>query len=81
MAREIAAVDHVDQGLICILEAVEPCVSYEIVRDRSTKRPGLAPRHRKCLHLYHCQFHPLFGFMHARIQTFLPFPVWLNLFR
>ena len=75
VARAIAAADHVEQGLICILEVVEPCVSYEIVRDRKTKRLQLAPRHRKCLHLYHYQFHPLFGFMQARIQTWLPFSV------
>ena len=79
VAREIAAADHIEQGLICILEVVEPCVSYEIVRDRMTKRLLLAPRHRKCLHLYHYQFHPLFGFMHARIQTWLPFSVQICL--
>ena len=79
VAREIAEADGVKQGLICILESVEPCVSYEIVRDRSTKRLQLAPRHRKCLHLYHYQFHPLFGFMHARIQTWLPFSVQICL--
>lgn len=78
-AREIAEADSVKQGLVCILESVEPCVSYEIVRDRSTKRLRLAPRHRKCLHLYHYQFHPLFGFMHARIQTWLPFSVQICL--
>ncbi|HTW70969.1 MAG TPA: hypothetical protein VME47_13850 [Acetobacteraceae bacterium] len=79
IAREIAAADHVGQGLICILEAVEPCVSYEIVRDPKAKRLRLTPRHRKCLHLYHYQFHPLFGFMHARIQTWLPFSVQICL--
>jgi hypothetical protein len=79
VAREIAAADHIEQGLICILEVVEPCLSYEIVRDRKTQRLQLAPRHRKCLHLYHYQFHPLFGFMHARIQTWLPFSVQICL--
>ena len=79
VAREIAKADGVEQGLICILEVVEPCVSYEIVRDRKTKRLHLAPRHRKCLHLYHYQLHPLFGFMHARIQTWMPFSVQICL--
>jgi hypothetical protein len=32
----------------------------------------MPPRHREYLHLYHYQ-HPLFGFMHARIQTWFPF--------
>lgn len=73
VARRIAAADHIDQGLICVLTAVEPCWSYEIVRDRASKRIEAEPRYRKCLHLYHYQIHPRFGFMSARIQTWLPF--------
>jgi len=33
------------------------------------------PRYRKCLHLYHYQIHPRFGFMSARIQTWFPFRI------
>ena len=79
IARKIAADDHIDRGLICILTAVEPCLSYELVRDRNAKTLELYPRHRKCLHLYHYQIHPVFGFMHARIQTWLPFAVQICL--
>jgi hypothetical protein len=75
IARRIAAADHIDQGLICVLTAVEPCWSFEIVRDRTTKRIEAEPRYRKCLHLYHYQIHPRFGFMSARIQTWLPFRI------
>jgi len=32
-------------------------------------------RPRKCLFLYHYSIHPQFGFMHARIQTWFPFPI------
>jgi hypothetical protein len=39
----------------------------------------LYPRHRKCLHLYHYQIHPTFGFMHARIQTWFPFAIQICL--
>ena len=78
-AREIARADGIEQGLICILTAVEPCLSYEIVRDRNTKTIELEPRHRKCLHLYHYQVHPIFGFMHARIQTWFPFAIQICL--
>ena len=73
IAREIARTDGIEQGLICILSAVEPCLSYEVTRDREAKRLRLEPRHRKCLFLYHYQIHPVFGFMHARIQTWFPF--------
>jgi hypothetical protein len=75
IAREIARMDGIEQGLICILTAVEPCLSYEIVRDRNSKFLDLKARHRKCLFLYHYQIHPRFGFMHARIQTWFPFAV------
>jgi hypothetical protein len=75
IAREIARTDGIEQGLICILTAVEPCLSYELTRDRDAKRLRLEPRHRKCLYLYHYQIHPVFGFMHARIQTWFPFSI------
>jgi len=79
IARKIARADGITEGLICILTAVEPCLSYEIVRDRDSKRLELALRHRKCLHLYHYHMHPTFGFMHARIQTWFPFSIQICL--
>ena len=75
IARAIARAEGIEQGLVCILTAVEPCLSYEIVRDRAARRLALLPRRRKCLHLYHYQIHPVLGFMHARIQTWFPFQV------
>lgn len=75
VARAIAAQDGVERGLICVLSAVEPCLSYEIARERSSRRLVLTPRRRKCLHLYHYMLDPEFGFMHARIQTWFPFQV------
>ncbi len=76
-ARQIAARDGVKEGLICVLTAVESCGSYDI---RSNKQAGLlelvhAPR--KCQHLYHYLVHPTFGFMHVRLQTWLPFNQWV----
>jgi hypothetical protein len=75
LARSIAQADGIETGLICILTAVETCWSYEIVRERAARELTLQPRLRKCLHLYHYQIHPTFGFMHARIQTWFPFSV------
>lgn len=75
VARQIARTDGIEEGLICVLTAVEPCLSYEIVAKRRERVIDLEPRQRKCLHLYHYQNHPLFGFMHARIQTWFPFSV------
>lgn len=75
IAREIAQADRIEQGLVCILTAVEPCLSYEIVRNRAAKRLELQARRRKCLYLYHYTIDPLLGFMNARIQTWFPFSI------
>ena len=75
VARRIARTDGIEGGLICVVSAVEPCLSYEIVRKRQDRVIDLEPRWRKCLHLYHYQIHPQFGFMHARIQTWFPFAI------
>jgi hypothetical protein len=75
LARKIAVQDGVRQGLICVLSAVELCRSFEVYRNRATKWLDLVPRWRKCLFLYHYWLHPRWGFMHARIQTWFPFPI------
>jgi hypothetical protein len=36
-ARAIARQDGIEQGLLCILTAVEPCLSYDIIRNREAK--------------------------------------------
>lgn len=75
VARQIAGAERIEQGLVCIVSAVEPCLTYEIVRQRAARVLDLESRRRQCLHLYHYQIHPLFGFMHARIQTWFPFAI------
>jgi hypothetical protein len=77
VAREIAARDRIKSGLICVLTSVDPCMSVQIVRNRDTRKSEVGFRKRKCLHLYHYQIHPVFGFMHARIQTWFPFRVYV----
>jgi hypothetical protein len=75
IARAIAARDRIKNGLICVLRSVDPCMSFQVNRNRQTHKLELRYRQRKCLHLYHYQIHPVFGFMHARIQTWFPFRV------
>ena len=79
MARGIAHQEGVTSGLVCVLTCVEPCWSYEIHRNRETKKLELPPRYRKCLFLYHSQLHPQLGWMNARIQTWFPFPIQICL--
>jgi hypothetical protein len=71
-ARQIAERDGVGEGLIAVLTAVEPCWSYNIRSDGKGKLE-LVHAYRKCQHLYHYMVHPAFGFMHVRLQTWLPF--------
>jgi hypothetical protein len=75
IARTIAATDGIGDGLICVLTSVEPCCSFEIHRNRETKKLELESRYRKCLFLYHYWMHRKFGFMNARIQTWFPFSI------
>ena len=71
-ARQIARRDGVREGLIAVLTAVEPCWSYNVRSDGKGKLE-LFHAYRKCQHLYHYMIHPVFGFMHVRLQTWLPF--------
>jgi hypothetical protein len=75
IAREIAARDHIKDGLICVLRSVDPCMSFHVGRNAKTRQLEVGYRPRKCIHLYHYQIHPIFGFMHARIQTWFPFRI------
>ncbi len=74
-ARKLLAEYPVEQGLICVLTALEPCMSFEYHRSANRDERGLRLRPSKCLHLYKYFLHPRFGFMNARIQTWFPFNV------
>jgi hypothetical protein len=76
IARAIASRDHIDNGLICVLRSVDPCMSFEIHKNHHSRKLEIRYRQRKCLHLYHYLIHPVFGFMHVRIQTWFPFRIY-----
>lgn len=73
LARQIQRRDNIQQGLICVLGAVEPCWSFDIRSNKAAGKLELKHAYRKCQHLYHYFMHPIFGFMHVRLQTWLPF--------
>ena len=80
LALQIADRDHITQGLICMLRTVEPCMTYQIHRNRANKTLDLQLFHGKCMHLYQYGYDEYFGFMGARIQTWFPFAIqmWMN---
>lgn len=75
VALGIAKRDSIREGLIAVLECVEPCITFDIHRNQAAKRLELVSRIRKCLFVYHYWFDPTFGLMNARIQTWLPFNI------
>jgi hypothetical protein len=78
VARQIAQEQPVREGLICVLQCVEPCWTF----DLKSKEQHLTVQGQmgKCSQLYHYYQHPQFGFMHVRLQTWFPFEmqVYLN---
>ena len=79
VARKIAEGDGITEGLICVLSCVEPCISYDIYRNRGERRLELRRRQRKCLWLYHYWMDRQWGLMSGRIQTWFPFDIYLCL--
>jgi hypothetical protein len=79
MAEQIAARDQIQEGLICVLSCVEPCMSFDVGPNAEKKELEIKYRLRKCLFLYHYWMHPVFGFMSARIQTWFPFQIQIYL--
>lgn len=74
-ARELLAENPIDHGLICVLTALEPCMTFEYHLSQNRDERGLRLRPGKCLHLYKYLLHPRFGFMHVRLQTWFPFNI------
>jgi hypothetical protein len=74
-ARKIAERDQIHEGLIGVFKCVEPCRTFEVHRDRDRKMLELRGKQGKCAYLYHYFIHPVFGFMHVRVQTWFPFAV------
>ena len=72
IAKGIMQRDGITKGLICVLACVEPCQSYAIRKDQTSKKLKLIPALRKCLHFYFYLVDHEFGFMHIRLQSWFP---------
>jgi hypothetical protein len=76
LARRLLAEKPLDKpGLICAFKTLEPCMSFEYHRSPVEQERGLRLVPRKCLHIYQYWLDARFGFMSARLQTWLPFNV------
>ena len=75
LARGIAERDGITEGLVCVLAAVEPCRSFTVRRNHVTHRLEVVYRERKGMHLYWYFIDAELGFIHIRLQTWLPFGI------
>jgi hypothetical protein len=80
LARSIAEQRGIQQGLVCVLAAVEPCSSFDVGADTEPGRLAVRRRARQCLHFYLYLLHPTLGLVHVRLQSWFPFTVqvWVN---
>jgi hypothetical protein len=75
LARKIAGEDGVEEGLIAVFSAVEPCQSYDLTKNPQTGHLELQRELRKCRHDYFYFEDEQFGFLHVRLQTWFPFQI------
>src|SRR4029450_5748475 len=73
LAKSIAERDGVTKGVVCLISAVEPCMSFQVRKSMKTHHLECTRRERKCLHHYLYLIDPEFGFMHVRIQGWIPY--------
>lgn len=75
LAREIAARDGITEGLVCVLSALEPCMTYKVGPSHEKKQLELRLVSGKCKHYYYYLLDRQMGLMHLRLQTWAPFNV------
>ena len=76
-AREIAAEHRVREGLVGVLQCVEPCWTFDL-KSRAGELT-VQGEMGKCSQLYHYYLHPQFGWIHVRLQTWFPFEIQVYL--
>jgi hypothetical protein len=78
VAREISEQHDVRQGLVCVLQCVEPCWTFDTAQNADGHLIIRGER-GKCSHLYHYFIHPQFGWMYVRLQTWFPFELQIGI--
>lgn len=74
-AKQIAAANGVREGLVCVLTCVEVCQTFTVGPNANRKLLELRSFKGKCLHQYFYYLHPDWGWLHLRLQTWLPFNI------
>ena len=79
LIEQIRRRDRIDEGLVAVLSAVEPCRTWFVRGNRQERKLQLEMGWGKCTHLYFYLVHPVFGLMQLRLQTWFPFLVHVGL--
>jgi hypothetical protein len=79
LARSIAADKGITEGSICLLSVMENCIAPMVKGNKATKKLEVVMGTRKCVWLYHYFDDPQLGFGHVRIQSWVPFNVFICL--
>jgi len=73
LAKEIAARDQIQDGLICVFSVLEPGRTFSFRFEKG--KPFVASARRKCLFLYYYFMDRDFGLIHVKLQTWFPLPI------
>jgi hypothetical protein len=79
LAHEIAQSKGIEEGSICMFSVVELCNAPALKGNKAQKKLELVMAPRKCIFIYHYFNDPVFGFGHVRIQSWVPFNVFICL--
>ena len=79
LARQIAEQKGITEGSICLLSVLEPCIAPQVKGNKASKKLELVMAPRKCVFMYRYFNDPAFGFGHVRIQSWVPFNVFVCL--
>ena len=73
LAKTIAERDGITAGIVCLISAVEPCMSFQVRKRNESGRIEMFRRERRCLQHYLYLIDDEFGFMHVRLQGWIPY--------
>jgi hypothetical protein len=79
LARHIANEKGITEGSICMFSVVEPCIAPMVKGNKATKKLEVTMTSRKCVWIYHYFNDLQFGFGHVRLQSWVPFNVFVCL--
>ncbi|MGE4002618.1 MAG: hypothetical protein AB7I48_20650, partial [Planctomycetaceae bacterium] len=74
-AKGIAQRDGIRRGLVCVLSAVEPCITFSVGPNRQAKKREVRRLQGKRLHQYFYLIDRQLGWLNVRLQTWFPFTV------